>query len=92
MAIKTYVLAQSTPRIELLAIKILLSGLFLLLIPLPLSYNETINVAGFYPIFTVMPFCFSSIHTLIYINKFIKNSLLAKAITSSMKVITDQYC
>lgn len=91
MAIKSNVLAQNI-RTELLAIKILLSGLFLLLIPLSLSYNEIINVVGIYPIFTVMSFCFSSIHTLMYINKFIQKSLLVKAITSFMKVITDQYC
>lgn len=37
-------------------------------------------------------FGFFIIHTLIYINKFIGKSMLAKAVTSLMKVIADQYC
>lgn len=94
MAIKINVLAQIIIRTQLLAIKMLLSGLFLLPIPLSLSYNEIIGVAGIYPIFTftAMSFYFFSIHTLIYINEFIQQSLIAKAITSFIKVITDQYC
>lgn len=93
-ATKTNVLAQSIIRTELLAIKILFSGLFLWLIPLSLSYNETTSIAGINPIFTliVMYFGFSSIHTLIYINKLMQKSLLAKAITSFMKVTIDKYC
>lgn len=62
MAIETNVLAQSI-MYELSTIRTLLSGLYLLLKSLSLSYNETMNAAGLFHIFRfiVTYFCFFSL-------------------------------
>lgn len=82
-----------TEDYELLAIRMLLSGLYLLLKSLCLVVKLSMSL-GFIIYLGLLSclFGFFIIHTLIYINKFIGKSMLAKAITSFMKVIADQYC